>query len=66
MTNKSTEEVFDGLRKHPDFVNDPDLRLDDFEFIVERHSHRSDHAFGWQIEKGKVIGNLVGKPPQMG
>ena len=35
MNNNSVQEIFDGLRKHPEFPDDPDLRLDDVGFIVE-------------------------------
>ena len=63
----SKQEIFNTRPRPPEFPDDPDLRLDCFGFIVERHSHGADHSLGWRVdEKGRVIGNLAGKPPLMG
>lgn len=61
----ANDKMFDRLRKHPEFPDDPDLRLDDVGFVVERHSHGAIHSFGWRVEKCRVIGNVAGKPPLM-
>ena len=67
MKNNSAQEIFDGLRKHPEFRDDPDLRLDDVGFIVERHSYGAVPSFGWRVaENGTVLGNIAGKLPLMG
>ena len=67
MNNKDLQDIFDGLRKPPDFLEDPDLRIDQFGYIIERYSHGADHSYGWRVDdQGKVIGNMAGKPPIMG
>ena len=53
--------------KDPTFPADPDLRIDSFGFIIQRHSHGAAHSFGWLLdERGRVIGNIANKKPQMG
>ena len=61
------EGIFDNLQKEPAFPDDPDLRIDSVGFTIERHSHGADHFFGWRVdERGRVIGIMVNKKPQMG
>lgn len=65
--SESIQDVFDGLPTHPDFPCDPDIRLDEFGDIVERHSHGAVHSFSWGVdENGRAIGNIVGKPSLTG
>ena len=67
MMSETTQDIFDGLRKHRDFLGDPDIRLDEFGYIIERHSHGAVHSFGWRVDQdGRVVGNMVGKSPLMG
>ena len=66
MTDPAIRKIFDELRQCPDIPSDPNLRLDKFGFIVERHTHAECRALGWYVENGKVKSNLVGKPPLMG
>ena len=67
MNDKDPQEIFGKLGMHPDFPEDPDLRIDYFGFIVERHSHGAAHSFGWRVDdQDRIIGNVAGKPPLMG
>ena len=67
MCNKTIDDIFDGLKKHPVFHDDPDLRLDHYGYLIERQSYGASHSFGWRVTaQGWVIGNVVGTRPLMG
>ena len=67
MEEITVQKIFDNLEISKRYPDDPDLRVGDCGYIVERHSYGADHSFGWKVaESGDVISNFFGTYPRIG